>query len=65
MAHFKKYQDNQRQWRWTFYADNGEEIAVASESYVREADCDHGINLVKRQAATAEVRSGASTGSYR
>ena len=65
MAHFKKHQDNQRQWRWTFYADNGEEIAVASESYVREVDCDHGINLVKRQAATAEVRSSAGSGSYR
>jgi uncharacterized protein YegP (UPF0339 family) len=56
VAHFKKYEDRQRQWRWTFYADNGEEIAVSSEGYVREADCDHGINLVKRQAANAEVR---------
>lgn len=60
MAYFKKYKDTRSEWRWTFYADNGEALAVSSESYVRETDCDHGISLVKRNAASADVRRAAA-----
>ena len=60
MAYFKKYKDARAQWRWTFYATNGEEIAVSSESYVHEADCDRGIAVVKTQSPTAEVRRAAA-----
>lgn len=45
--YFKKYRDSQGYWRWTYYAGNHEPIAVASEAYVRELDCDHSIALVK------------------
>jgi uncharacterized protein YegP (UPF0339 family) len=60
MAYFVKRKDNQSQWYWVFFASNGEPIARSSESYVREADCDHGINLVKRDAPDAEVRRAAA-----
>lgn len=60
MAYFKKQRDSRNEWRWTFYADNGEAIAVSSEGYVRETDCDHGIALVKRDAPGADVRRSAA-----
>ena len=41
------YKDIQFQWRWTFYASNGEAIAVSSEAYRNKSDCLHSINLVK------------------
>ena len=56
MAHFIKTKDKQGQWYWIFYASNGEAIARSSESYHAEVDCDHSINLVKRDAPTAQVR---------
>ena len=45
--HYEKYKDNRGEWRWTFYASNGKAIAVSSEGYVRESDCDDSITLVK------------------
>jgi uncharacterized protein YegP (UPF0339 family) len=39
--------DHSGGWYWIYYAVNGEEIARSSESYVRYADCEHGVNLVK------------------
>ena len=36
-------------------ADNYEIIADSSEGYVRKSDCEHGIELVKRDAADAPV----------
>lgn len=44
---YKKRRDNKGQWRWVLFADNGEPISVSSEAYVREADCDRGIELSK------------------
>ena len=60
MAYFVKYKDRAGEWRWTFYASNGEAIAVASEGYTREAGCDHGIQIVRSQAPAAEVRRKAA-----
>jgi uncharacterized protein len=53
--YFVKYQDNKKEWRWTYYAANNEEIAVSSEGYVREEACDRSIALVK-QSSNAPVR---------
>lgn len=39
--------DNRGEWRWTYYAKNGEAIAVSSEGYVNRTDCSHSITLVK------------------
>ena len=44
---YHQYKDNARQWRWTYYARNGEAIAVASESYVNRSNCTHAINLMR------------------
>ena len=60
MAYFVKSKDNRSQWYWVFYANNGEAIARSSESYVREGDCDRGIEIVKTQSPTAEVRRAAA-----
>jgi len=35
------------QYIWRLKASNGKIIATAGESYVRKADAEHGINLVK------------------
>ncbi len=56
---FSKYKDASRQWRWAFYADNGECIAVSSEAYINEIACDNSIALVKSAtAATVVVEPG-------
>ena len=44
---YKVYKDHRDEWRWTFYAVNGEVIAVSSEGYTAERDCLHGITLMK------------------
>ena len=41
------YRDNRNEWRWTYEASNGKTIAVSSESYVRKADCERGIEIMK------------------
>ncbi len=45
--YFVLYKDNAGYWRWTLKASNHEPIAVSSESYVRKADAEYGINLTK------------------
>ncbi len=39
--------DSKGEWRWVYYARNGEEIAVSSEGYKNRSDCEHAIGLVK------------------
>lgn len=41
------YKDNRGEWRWTYEASNGKTIAVSSESYVRRADCERSIEIMK------------------
>jgi uncharacterized protein len=52
---FWKYIDNANQWRCFLLAENGKKIADSGESYWNEADCEHGIDLVK-SAWNAPVR---------
>lgn len=44
---FWMYKDNRGEWRWTYNASNAETIAVSSEGYVRRADCERGIEIMK------------------
>lgn len=44
------YKDNRGEWRWTYHASNGEEIAVSSEGYKRRADCQRGIDIMRESA---------------
>lgn len=50
---FKSTANNQ--WYWNINADNHKKIADGAEGYVNRADCLHGINLIKQNAATAGI----------
>ena len=52
---FQIYQDRKGEYRWRLRARNGEIIADSNEGYSSKANCKHGIDLVKEQAASAEV----------
>jgi uncharacterized protein YegP (UPF0339 family) len=54
---FEVYQDKSKakEWRWRFQASNSKIIADSSEGYVNKRDCEHGIELVKKEASTAEI----------
>ena len=55
MSKFQIYKDRKGEYRWHLRARNGEIIADSNEGYSRKASCKHGIDLVKQQAANAEV----------
>jgi uncharacterized protein len=52
---FQLYEDRKGEYRWRLRARNGEIIADSNEGYSSKASCKHGIDLVKQQAANAEV----------
>jgi len=55
MAKFEIYKDGQGDFRWRLKADNHETIADSAEGYSSKANCEHGVELVKKLAADAEV----------
>jgi len=55
MARFELYRDNAGEFRWRFVLNNGRIIATSSEGYHEKRDCQHGIDLVKREASPAQV----------
>ena len=55
MTKFQIYQDRKGEYRWRLRASNGEIIADSNEGYSRKDSCKHGIDLIKQQAAGAEV----------
>ena len=55
MSKFQIYKDRKGEYRWRLRARNGEIIADSNEGYSSKASCKHGIDLVKQQAANAEV----------
>jgi uncharacterized protein len=67
MAAFELYKDRRGEFRWRLRAGNGKIIADSGEGYVRRIDCEHGIELVKSEAAAAEVKeiSAAEAGETR
>lgn len=52
---FQIYKDAKGEYRWRLRASNGETIADGNEGYLSKDSCKHGIDLVKQQAASAEV----------
>lgn len=52
---FEVYKDNRGEWRWKFKASNGKIIAVSSEGYINKQDCEHAIEIVKREAPDAKI----------
>jgi len=55
MSSFHVYKDIKGEFRWRFVATNGKIIAVSSEGYTAKKDCEHGIDLLKKEAAGAPV----------
>jgi uncharacterized protein YegP (UPF0339 family) len=55
LGKFQIYQDRKGEYRWRLRARNGEIIADSNEGYGSKASCEHGIDLVKEQSASAEV----------
>lgn len=55
MPYFEIYKDTAGYYRWRFKAGNGQIIADSGEGYVRQTDCEAGINLVKQYASVAQV----------
>jgi uncharacterized protein YegP (UPF0339 family) len=55
VSKFQIYEDRKGEYRWRLRARNGEIIADSNEGYSRKANCKHGIDLVKEQAASAVV----------
>jgi uncharacterized protein len=55
VSKFQLYKDRKGEYRWRLRARNGEIIADSNEGYSSKASCKHGIDLVKEQAANAEV----------
>lgn len=50
IAQFELYKDVSDEYRWRLRADNYKIIATSGEGYINKSDCEHGIELVKRQA---------------
>jgi uncharacterized protein len=53
---YVKYKDTQLKWRWRLLATNHQIIAESGEGYNSEADCDHGISLVKSSYSAPVVK---------
>jgi uncharacterized protein YegP (UPF0339 family) len=52
---FEIYKDNSGDFRWRLKAANGQVIGGSGQGYKAKADCQHAIDLIKRDAAKAKV----------
>ena len=55
MADFQIYTYTSGEYRWRLRAANYETIADSGEGYVKKSDCEHGLELVKRDAPAAPI----------
>jgi uncharacterized protein YegP (UPF0339 family) len=55
MAKFQYYTDVAGEYRWRFRANNGEIIAMSSESYKALDSCKRSIEIIQTLSATATV----------
>ncbi len=55
MAEFELYEDNAGEYRWRLQAENNEIIADSANGYTSKANCEHGIELVRKLAPTVPV----------
>ena len=44
--------DKGGEWYWVYYASNGKAISRSSESYVKRADCEHSIDIMKSSSSS-------------
>ncbi len=57
MAKFEIYQDNGRQDRWRLRGNNHQIIATGGQGYVKKADCENGVKLLKFEFAATGKKS--------
>jgi uncharacterized protein YegP (UPF0339 family) len=55
MTRFQIFKDARGEFRWRLRAGNNEIIATSGEGYKAKVDCEHGIELVKRDGPSAPV----------
>jgi uncharacterized protein YegP (UPF0339 family) len=54
-AEFEVSKDKAGEYRWRLQAGNNEIVADSNEGYKAKSSCLHGIDVVKRIAASAPV----------
>jgi uncharacterized protein YegP (UPF0339 family) len=54
MAKFQVYRDNAGKYRFRLRADN-DEVVASSEAYESKPSAEHGVDVIKRTAPTADV----------
>ncbi len=62
IAKFPKYEmyfDNEDKYRYRLLASNGQNIAMAEDSYTTKAGCMNGIEAISRAATDAQVDESA------
>ena len=55
MGKFQLYRDAKQEYRWRLRARNNRIIADSGEGYVHKADCEHGIELLRRWDGDVEI----------
>ncbi len=55
MAKFEMYKDAKGEYRWRLKASNGQTIATSGEGYTTKANCENGIESVKKNAPGAST----------
>jgi uncharacterized protein YegP (UPF0339 family) len=53
---FEIYKDKADEYRWRLRATNNKIIADSSEGYKEKTNCEHGVNLVKKEAPIAVIQ---------
>jgi hypothetical protein len=56
MASFELFTDKAGEYRWRLRSGNSEIIASSGEGFKAKVGAENGIEAVKRDAATAEVK---------
>lgn len=53
--HFELYKDAKDEFRWRLKAANGQVLATSGDGYKAKADCQHGIEVIQKEASKAKV----------
>jgi uncharacterized protein YegP (UPF0339 family) len=59
MIRFQVYRNDKGEYRWRVFADNNRIIATSGEGYRNRKDCVHGIQLLKNEAAIAQIEDAS------
>jgi|SRR4051794_27794898 uncharacterized protein YegP (UPF0339 family) len=53
---FEVYKDAKEEFRWRLKSRNGQIIGTSGAGYKDKSDCKHGIELIQKGAAKAEIK---------